>query len=63
MNQRYITEFNTDESVDYEEKKIYRVDTKTGIEMECSDCKGIERLVKAPPGRLNGSLVIEKGCR
>lgn len=31
--------------------------------MECSDCKGIERLVKAPPGRLNGSLVIEKGCR
>lgn len=39
------------------------MDTKTGIEMECSDCKGIERLVKAPPGRLNGSLVIEKGCR
>lgn len=40
-----------------------RVNTKTGVEMECSDCKGIERLVKAPPGRLNGSLVIEKGCR
>lgn len=39
------------------------MNTKTGVEMECSDCKGIERLVKAPPGRLNGSLVIEKGCK
>lgn len=56
-----ITEFDMNENICYRREE--NIEWIRKQESKCSDCKGIERLVKAPPGRLNGSLVIEKGCR